>query len=328
MALRGKGENHGVMSKSVSGLGLALLALALFAVTFPASEARADAPRPFVVADLSDHTSAGVSFTYGQSKCEGCVVQGQTQVTLTSKVTNLFADVSVRPGLKLWASLPIAHRSGTANPNLYSDSHTAFGQLTLGLRQMWSTTRGIEPTWRPRLSAGVSFSGTPRAGAGGEAGLTLRAAKLVSGLHPSVFDVATTTTRLHGELAITRGPAMAQLGLALLARGPDEREIRGELAFEAMIGARIGKYVAVLAETTGSVVDLPVKCQSTCPDSEIGLTELLSGNLGVRVSVPYAELGARLIVPLTNRPTTYTGGGRYPREDVSLSFSVDASARF
>lgn len=293
----------------------------------PASPPAFDAPRPFVVADLSEHSNAAVSYTYGRHECNDCTEPGTPFPDLRGHIVMLSGDVALRPGLKLWASLPIAERRGQSNPYLYNDSHQAFGQLTLGIRQLWS----LPSAWQPRVSAGVSLTGTPRRGAGGEATLTLRTARLISGLHPSHFDVTTTTTRIHGDVAISRGPAMAQLGLALSARNPDERELRFELGFEAMVGARIGEHVAVMAEITGSVLDTSLTCPSSCVDEQTGFTQLVSGNLGVRVALPFPyrpSLGLRFIAPLVDDAPLYQGGPELARDSVSPSFSVEASARF
>lgn len=297
------------------------------AVADPADPPDDDAPRPFVVADLSAHSNAAVSYTYGRTECRDCGEPDAPYPDLRAHIVMLSGDVALRPGLKLWASLPIAERRGQSNPYLYNDSHRAYGQLTLGIRQLWS----LPGAWRPRLSAGASLTGTPRSGAGGEASLTLRTARLVSGLHPSHFDVTTTTTRVRGDVAISRGPAMAQLGLALSARNPDERELRFELGFEAMVGARIGQYVAVMAEVTGSVLDTSLTCPSSCVEEQSGFTQLVSGNLGVRASLPFRfrpSLGVRFTLPLVDDVPLYQGGPELPRDSVSPSFSVEASARF
>ncbi len=293
----------------------------------PIPAAGVDSPRPFVVADLSEHSNAAISYTYGTAECADCTEPGTPLPELRAHIVMISGDVALRPGLKLWASLPIAERRGQSNPLLFSDSHRAFGQLTLGIRQLWS----LPGAWQPRLAAGASFSGTPRTGAGGQAGLTLRTARLVSGLHPSHFDVTTTTTRLHGDVAISRGPAMAQLGVALSARNPDERELRFELGFEAMVGARIGEHVAVMAEVTGSVLDTSLTCPSSCLDEQSGFTQLVSGNLGARATLPVRfrpSLGIRFIAPLIDDAPLYQGGPALPRDSVSPSFSVEASARF
>lgn len=286
-----------------------------------AGAARAEEPRPFVVADLADRSTAGLAVTYGRSECDECV---EAWPELTATIYTLFADWSVRPGLKLWASLPVVQRHREADSEFVTVDHTAFGQLVLGARQMWSAGGA----WQPRWSAGASFAGTPRSGAGGEAGVTMDAARLVSGAHPSQFSVDTTTTRLHGDAAVSRGRFLAQLGLSLLARSPDEREIRAEVAFEALVGVRLHSRVALLAETTGSFFDASVLCQSTCRDSHGGFTQVVSGNVGVRATLPHAFVGARLIVPLTDDRERYSGGMALPRSAISLAVSLEAGASF
>lgn len=307
----------------MASLGNRVAALVAGALLWCPGFVRAEAPRPLVVADLEDRTVLGVSFTYGQSECQNCVAGASA---VTSTIYTLLADWSVRPGLKLWGSLPLAHRSQPPGPNVYDSEHTAFGQLSLGVRQTWGG--GGAQGWRTRWSAGASFSGTPRRGAGGEAGGTLEAARLIAGVHSSHLFVTTTTTRLHGDARVERGPWLAQVGLALLARSPDEREVNGGLAFEVMVGARLHERVALLAEATNSLLDVPLICQSTCPDGSLGLPSLLSGNLGVRVTLPHALIGARIIVPLTDDDERYPDGEPAPREAVSRSLSVEASFVF
>lgn len=296
----------------------ALIALLLFAVT--GGLARAETPRPLVVSDLSDRTYAGLSLTFGRTVCEECVAP---KIETTALVALAFADLAVRPGLKLWLALPVVRRHNTAGEFRPESTHTAFGQLTVGLRQMWD----VGSAWPLRLSAGASFSGTPRSGAGGEAGLTLDAARQTSGLQASYFAVDTTTTRLHGDLALARGPVFGQLGLALLLRAPDERELRSELAFEALLGVHASARVAVLAELTAAAFDQSLLCQSTCARELSGFTSVVAGNLGVRVALGRAMLGARLALPLTDDPSSnFSGLG--PRDSISPALSVDALARF
>lgn len=286
-----------------------------------AGAARADEPRPFVVADLADRSTVGLAVTYGRSECDECV---EAWPELEATIFTLFGDWSVRPGLKLWASLPLVRRERHWDNEFATREHTAFGQLVLGVRQMWSA----EGAWQPRWSAGASFAGTPRSGAGGEAGVTMDAARLVSGVHPSQFSVGTTTARLHGDAAVSRGPFWAQLGLSLLARSPDERDIRAEVGFEALVGVHLHRRVALLAETTGSFFDAAVLCQSSCLDSYDGFSQLVSGNVGVRVTLPHAFLGARLIVPLTGDRAQYSGATPLPRSAVSPAVSLEAGASF
>lgn len=298
----------------------ALVALAL--LTVRGGLARAETPRPFVVAELSDRTHAGLSLTYGRVECEACEAP---KLETSALVALAFADLAVRPGLKLWLALPVVRRHNTAGEFRPESTHTALGQLTVGLRQMWD----VGSTWPVRLSAGASFSGTPRSGAGGEAELTLEAARLTSGLPASYFSVATTTTRVHGDVAIARGPVFGQLGLALLLRSPDERELRSELAFEALLGVRASARIAVLAELTAAALDHSLVCQSSCAPELSGFTSLVAGNLGVRVALSRVTLGARLVLPLTDDPSPYLGGlGGAVRGSVSPALSVEAAAQF
>lgn len=284
--------------------------------------ARAETPRPLVVSDLSDRTYAGLSLTFGQALCAICPA---SKIETTALVALAFADIAVRPRLKLWFALPVVRRHDTASEFLSERTYIAFGQLTVGLRQMWD----VGSAWPVRLSAGASFSGTRRTGAGGEAELTLAAARLTSGLQASYFSVATTTTRLHGDLALARGPVFGQLGLALMLRAPDERELRSELAFEALLGVQASARVAVLAELTAAVFDQSLLCQSTCAPELTGFTSLVSGNLGVRVALGRVALGGRLVLPLTGDPSPPLGGVTgAPRASVSPALSVDALARF
>jgi hypothetical protein len=125
-----------------------------------------------------------------------------------------------------------------------------------------------------------------------------------------------------------RGPAFAQLGLAMLLRAPDERELRGELAFEALLGARLGEQVAVLAELTASVLDQSIVCQFVCAEERTGFTHLVSGNLGVRVTLRRVALGMRVILPLIDDPSPYLGGTDILGDTDSPSLSLEASARF
>lgn len=297
-----------------------LLALAL--LMFRAGLARAETPRPLVVADLSDRTHAGLSLTFGRAVCGACAAP---KIETTALVALASAELSVRPGLELWFALPVVRRHNTAGEFRPESTHTALGQLTLGLRQMWD----VGSAWPARLSAGASFSGTPRSGAGGEAELTLEAARLTSGLPASYFSVATTTTRVHGDVAIARGPVFGQLGLALLLRAPDERELRGELAFEALLGVRASSRVAVLAELTAAALEQSLVCQSTCASERSGFTSLVAGNLGVRVALGQVALGARLVLPLTDDPSPFLGGlGGAERTSVSPALSVEAAAQF
>jgi hypothetical protein len=307
----------GGLSAPRGALTLAVL-LALAASSRAEPHGEAAAPRPFVVADLSDRSAAGLSLTLGRTICDSC---NEPKVETTSLLAFASADIAVRSGLKLWASLPVARRSSSRSEFFPARSHVAFGQLTLGLRQSWQFAGELQP----RLSAGASLSATPRTGAGGEAATTMTAAQLTSGLHPSHFTVVTTTTRVHGDLAVARGPAFAQLGLALLLRAPDERELRSEVAFEAMLGVRLGAQVAVLAEVTGSILDHSLRCQSSCLAERSGFTELVAGNLGARVELGRVLAGARLVVPLTGDvEMPFTG----VRERVWPALSIDAAARF
>lgn len=319
MALRGK---RGVAGALVGLVGLVGFAGLGALATEARAEARSAAPRPFVVADLSDESNAGLALTLGRSVCDEC---SEPKVETTSLIAMAFADFSVRPGLKLWVSLPLVHRDSTAGEFREATTHDAYGQLTVGVRQLWE----LERAWRPRLSAGASFSGTPRTGAGGEAAFTVEGARLISGLHPSHFETTTTTTRLHGDVAVSEGRAFAQLGLALMLRAPDERELRSEVGFEALLGARVTEQVAVLAELTASVLDRSLICpHGSCPEDSAGFTQLVSGNLGVRVSLCRVLLGARFILPLTDGPPAYLNGPELPRDAVSPSFSLEAAARF
>jgi hypothetical protein len=321
MALRGK---RGVAGGRVGLIGLVGL-VGFAGVGALATEARAEvpraAPRPFVVADLSDESNAGLALTLGRSGCDVC---NDPKVETTSLIAMVFADFSIRPGLKLWVSLPLVHRDSTAGTRR-APTHDAYGQLTVGVRQIWE----LERAWRPRLSAGASFSGTPRTGTGDEAGFTIEGARLISGLHPSHFDTRTTTTRLHGDVAVSEGRAFAQLGLALMLRAPDERELRSEVGFEALLGARLTEQVAVLGEVTASVLDRSFICpRDYCGEDRAGFPQFVSGNLGVRVSLCRVLLGARLILPLIDGTPLYMGGPELPLGPLSPSFSLEAAARF